>query len=78
MKLSAPFCNRKYRRKLASPDAGVKSAPDMASMPRAQRCSSLMRASLAALESLISCLRNALKRLKNYAKVANKVTNENA
>jgi hypothetical protein len=78
MKLLAPFCSRKYRLKLASPDAGVSSAPEMTSIRFAQLCSSAKRASLAALEFLISCLRNALKRLKNYAKVANKVTNENA
>jgi len=47
-------------------------------MVSAQLRNSARRVSATALESLISSLRNALKHLKIYAKVANKVTNENA
>jgi hypothetical protein len=44
----------------------------MASMPWAQIVSSSIRESAAGLESVIGSLRNALKRLRNYAKVADK------
>jgi len=47
-------------------------------MPSAQRLSAVRRGPARSVESLIGSLRNALKRLKIYAKVANKVTNKNA